>query len=312
MPIKIPNNLPAQKILEQESVPMIAEHDALKQDIRPMKIAILNLMPDKIQTETQLARLLGQSPLQIELTLIKVGSYQPKNTSPAHLLNFYRNWEELQDSYFDGLIITGSPVEKLPFAQVEYWHELTQIFEWSLSHVNKILAICWGAQAALHYFYGIDKYLLPQKRLGIYAHNVVRKHHYLVRGLNDHFLVPVSRYTEVRQSDIQKISHLQSLIEAQESGACLVNDDKTHYLYMFNHLEYDSSTLKQEYVRDLEKGKNDFAMPINYFPNDDVNLEPINSWRSGAHLLFRNWIDDVYRSTPFKLSQISARKSPKS
>ncbi len=307
MPIKVPDDLPAKTTLALEAVPLIGTHEALVQDIRPLKIAILNLMPDKIKTETQLARLLGQSPLQIELTLIKVESHQSKNTSREHLLNFYQNWEAVSNQFFDGFIITGSPVEKIPFTQVDYWQELTEIFDWSLRNVNKVFTICWGAQAALYHFYGIDKYLLPQKRFGIYPHDLLLKNHYLVRGINDSFPIPVSRHTEIRQNDLNYIPHLENLIASKTAGACLISDPQKQYLYMFNHLEYDSYTLKEEYERDLKKDANT-ALPVNYFIDDNSSSLPVNIWRSGAHLLFRNWIDDIYRTTPFILSDMKPRQ----
>ncbi len=310
MPIKIPDDLPAQKILSLENVPLITHHDALIQDVRPLKVAILNLMPNKIQTETQLARLLGHTPLQIELTLLKVSSHQSKNTSSEHLLNFYQNWHEKKHEYFDGLIITGAPLEHIPYQQVDYWQELTEIFDWSLTHVNKIFAICWGAQAALYHFYGIESVLLPTKRFGIYHQNVQIKNHHTIRGINDSAAVPVSRHSETTQSAIDSIAHLDTILSSSETGPCLIEDVATQYLHMFNHLEYDSITLRDEYQRDCQHNQ-DIQMPHNYFPDNNPANEPVNVWRSTAHLLFRNWVDDIYQSTPFDVTQIKARHVPK-
>ncbi|MCH9844731.1 MAG: homoserine O-succinyltransferase [Alphaproteobacteria bacterium] len=311
MPIKIPDDLPAHKILSLEGVPLITQHDALIQDIRPLKIVILNLMPDKIQTETQLARLLGNSPLQIELSLMKIGAHQSKNTAHSHLLNFYQNWEELQDEYFDGLIITGAPLEHLAFADVTYWQELQAIFDWSLHHVSKVFSICWGAQAALYHFYGLTSPLLPAKRFGIFQQRINPNHqnHSLMRGINDSAAVPVSRHSETQASDINNIKHLITLLDSDEAGPCLVDDSYAQYVYMFNHLEYDSHTLRDEYQRDVAKNKK-IDLPQSYFPDNNSLASPVNIWRSTAHLLFRNWIDDVYHSTPFDITKIKARKLP--
>ncbi len=311
MPIKIPDDLPAQKILSLEGVPLITQHDALIQDIRPLKIAILNLMPNKIQTETQIARLLGHSPLQIELYLMKIGAHQSKNTSHDHLLHFYQNWEELSEQYFDGLIITGAPLEHIPFEEVTYWHELQEIFDWSLQHVTKVFTICWGAQAALYHFYGIEKSLLTEKNFGIFQQqiNPAYRHHHLIHGINDSAAVPVSRHSETRQEDIDAISHLITLLTSDETGACLVEDSCTQYVYMFNHLEYDSHTLRDEYQRDSQANKK-VNLPQSYFPNDKPEAEPINVWRSTAHLLFRNWLDDMYQASPFEITEIKTRHLP--
>lgn len=303
MPIKIPQNLPASEILEKEGVLLIQEDDAIRQDIRPLKIALLNLMPKKIETETQIARVLAGSPLQIEITLVAVGGHQPKNTSRDHMIDFYKAWTEIKNEKFDGLIITGAPIEQIPFEDVDYWDELCQIFDWSRSNVFGLFNLCWGAQAALYHFYDIPKYQLDNKRFGIYSHNVCNNKSILLHGIDDEIQIPISRHTENRITDFGKLPQLELLIDSKEAGMCLVHDKNLRHFHMFNHIEYDSNTLGEEYKRDLEAGKHT-SLPKNYFPNDNVNEPPINTWRGNGHLLFTNWINYLYQSTPFKITDI--------
>lgn len=303
MPIKIPQNLPASEILEKEGVLLIQEDDAIRQDIRPLKIALLNLMPKKIETETQIARVLAGSPLQIEITLVAVGGHQPKNTSRDHMIDFYKAWTEIKNEKFDGLIITGAPIEQIPFEDVDYWDELCQIFDWSRSNVFGLFNLCWGAQAALYHFYDIPKYQLDNKRFGIYSHNVCNNKSILLHGIDDEIQIPISRHTENRITDFGKLPQLELLIDSKEAGMCLVHDKNLRHFHMFNHIEYDSNTLGEEYKRDLEAGKLT-SLPKNYYPNDNVDEPPINTWRGNGHLLFTNWINYLYQSTPFKLTDI--------
>jgi homoserine O-succinyltransferase len=307
MPIKIPNDLPAAELLRNEGVRLIGEEDALQQDIRPMQVGLLNLMPDKLTTETQFARLLGATPLQVELTLISTGSYVPSNVSQSHLQSFYRSWEQVADRKFDGLLITGAPVELLEFEEVKYWEELAQIFEWSRSHVHSTFNVCWGAQAALYHFHRVPKHALPQKRFGIFRHEVIERRDAersaLMRGFDDEFWVPVSRHTEVREEDLPTDGSIRVLARSSRAGLCLCEDPANRHLFMFNHLEYDTFTLDREYRRDLERGQN-IEMPLRYYPDDDLSKRPVNRWRAYAHLLFGNWINEMYQTTPFELGQI--------
>lgn len=303
MPIKIPDHLPARALLDAEGVMVMSEADAVRQDIRPMRIGLLNLMPDKIRTETQIARLLGSTPLQVELTLVKITNHVARNTPAEHITSFYRGWEEIREERYDGFIITGAPVEKLPFEQVTYWDELRWIFDWTQSHVHACFNICWGAQAAVHHFHGMPKYQLPEKAFGVFRHrNLAPASHYL-RGFSDDFSVPVSRWTEVRQEDIPADSGMVALMESDDTGLCLLDDPARRSLHMFNHVEYDTNSLNEEYVRDLESNK-PILPPRNYFPQDDPSRQPENRWRSHAQLLFGNWINELYQTTPFDISSI--------
>ena len=305
MPIKIPHNLPASEILAKEGVQLIKDTDAVRQDIRPLRIALLNLMPLKIKTETQITRVLAGSPLQIEMTLIAPTDYVPKNTPREHMLDFYHPFADIKAQKFDGLIVTGAPIEKLDFEQVEYWAELCKIFEWSARNVHSMFTLCWGAQAALQHFYGIPKYLLPQKRFGVYSHRVLDHTPLLMHGLNDVFPVPVSRHTENHREDFEKHTHLEILVESEEAGLCLVRDNRLNHVHMFNHLEYDSNTLDGEYKRDTDKGEN-IPIPVNYYRDNDPENEPVNTWRSNAHLLFGNWLNDIYQTTPYDIDLIGS------
>lgn len=308
MPIKIPDNLPARKTLQEEGVDVISEQDAIRQDIRPLRFALLNLMPEKIKTETQITRLLGASPLQIEVTLITTASYTPTNTPREHMLAFYEPFHEIEDQTFDGLIVTGAPVEEMPFEEVQYWDELTQVFDWAETNVFSTFNICWGAQASLYHHYQIPKYSLPQKIAGVFPHRINRRNAGLVRGFNDQFYVPVSRYTEVRGKDVDKHRELEVLIESDKSGICLIHDRVRHDVHIFNHLEYDTWTLSDEYNRDVKARPDTVFVPHHYFPDDNPALTPHNTWRAHGHLLFSNWINLVYQSTPFDLETLGKER----
>ncbi|NLB80749.1 MAG: homoserine O-succinyltransferase [Clostridiaceae bacterium] len=304
MPIKITNTLPARKTLENENIFVMTEKRALTQDIRPLKIAILNLMPTKITTETQLLRLLGNSPLQVDVELVKTTSHISKNTPQEHLLNFYKTFDEIKDQKFDGMIITGAPVESLEFEQVDYWKELSDIMEWTKSNVTSTLHICWGAQAALYYHYGIKKYKLGEKVFGVFEHKPKRKTKMLMRGFDDVFYAPHSRYTEVLEKEISAVANLEVLAVSKEVGVYLVTSKGGKQIFVMGHSEYDDVTLSQEYYRDLDKGL-DTAIPKNYFPNDDPKQRPKVTWRAHANLLFSNWLNyHVYQATPYDITQI--------
>jgi homoserine O-succinyltransferase/O-acetyltransferase len=303
MPIKIPDQLPAKQTLKAENIFVMDEDRALHQDIRPLKIVILNLMPTKITTETQLLRLLGNSSLQVEITLLRTHSHQSKNTPEEHLLTFYQTFDQIQDQNFDALIITGAPVEHLPFEQVDYWPELETIMDWGLSHVFSLLYICWGAQAALYHQFGIPKYPLPAKQFGVFAHAVTENKVKLLRGFDDVFFAPHSRHTEIRHEDIEKVSELKILAESPEAGVYIVASQDGRQVFITGHSEYDPLTLKKEYDRDVAAGL-PIAIPINYYPKDDPTQTPVVRWRGHAHLLFSNWINYyVYQETPFNLDQ---------
>jgi homoserine O-succinyltransferase len=307
VPIKIPNDLPAFEKLEQEGVQLIAENEARRQDVRPMQVALLNLMPDKPKTETQLARLLGATPLQVELTLLTTSTYRPNTVPLSHLQSFYKTWDEVRERKFDGLIITGAPVELMPFEEVRYWDELTDILNWSRTNVHSSFHICWGAQAALYHFHGVPKHTLPTKRFGIYTHYLMEQRDArrpaLMRGFDDYFLVPVSRHTEVRVDDLPKDGCLEVLAQSNAAGLCLLHEPCHRTAYMFNHLEYDTYTLHDEFVRDRAR-RPDVSLPISYYPEDDPQKPPRNRWRAYAHLLFGNWINEMYQTTPYDLEQI--------
>jgi homoserine O-succinyltransferase/O-acetyltransferase len=303
MPIRIPNELPARAILEKEGVMIMTEDQASRQDIRPLRFGLLNLMPNKIKTETQFARLVGATPLQIDLHLIRITGHTSKNTSQDHMLAFYDAWEDVRDQRFDALIITGAPIELMPFEDVTYWNELTEIFEWTQTHVHSTMNICWAAQAALHHFHGVPKHQLPEKAFGIYRHRNLNAASPYLRGFSDDFSMPVSRWTEVRRKDLPKNAGLEVLMESDEVGLCLINDAAHRTLYMFNHIEYDTGSLAEEYNRDIAANK-PITVPAHYYPGDNPAKPPENRWRSHAHLLFGNWINEVYQSTPFDLKDI--------
>ncbi len=303
MPIKIPSTLPAHDVLSREGVMVMSEETALRQDIRPLQIALLNLMPKKVQTETQIARLIGATPLQIELTLIRMSDHRTKNTSDEHMSAFYRPFTEAADEMFDGLIITGAPIEHLPFEEVTYWDELCRIFDWTQTHVHATYAICWGAQAMLHHFHGVPKHALDEKAFGCFRHRNLAPASPYLRGFSDDFAVPVSRWTEIRVDDLPKGRGLNLLMHSELVGPCLIEDPAHRALYMFNHLEYDSDTLKQEFDRDVAEGV-PVNIPVNYYPDNDPSKLPLNLWRSHAHLLFGNWINQIYQTTPYHLNGI--------
>ncbi len=303
MPIRIPNDLPARVTLEKEGVMIVTEATAARQDIRPLRIGLLNLMPNKIKTETQFARLIGATPLQVELSLIKITNHKSKNTSEEHMIAFYDDWEAIRHEKFDGLIVTGAPIELLEFEAVTYWKELQRIYDWTQTNVHSTFNICWGAQAALHHFHAVPKHALKEKALGVYRHKNLSPASPYLRGFSDDFSVPVSRWTENWKSDLPEGRGLEVLTESDEAGLCFIADNPKRQLYMFNHIEYDTLTLGEEYLRDMAAGK-PTALPANYFPGDNPGATPENRWRSHAHLLFGNWINEVYQSTPFALSDI--------
>ena len=304
MPIKIPNDLPAVKTLADENIFVMTETRAITQDIRPLKILLLNLMPKKIETETQLSRLLGNSPLQVDLEFIHTSSHVSKNTSAEHLFTFYKTFADVKDRTFDGLIITGAPVEQMPFEEVEYWDELCEIMEWSKTHVHSTFHICWGAQAGLYYHYGIPKYPIGYKYSGIFPHRADYKQSILLRGFDDVFMVPQSRYTTVRAEDIEAVEELKILASSEETGVYAVASKGGRQIFITGHSEYDGETLKNEYIRDCGAGL-DPAIPKNYFPDDDPTKEPMVTWRSHANLLYSNWLNYfVYQTTPYDITEI--------
>ncbi len=305
MPIKIPNGLPATKTLQDENIFVMSETRAGMQDIRPLKILLLNLMPTKIDTETQLSRLLGNTPLQVELTLIHTKSHQSKNTSQEHLLAFYKGFNDIKNENFDGMIITGAPVEHLEFEEVEYWDELCEIMEWTKTHVHSTFHICWGAQAGLYYHFGIQKHPLPKKMFGIFPHKADYKRSILLRGFDDTFMVPHSRHTTVLREDIERVPEIKILASSAEAGVYAMSTENGKQIFITGHSEYDANTLNKEYVRDVNAGK-PIDVPKNYYPNDDPSLEPLVTWRSHANLLYSNWLNYfVYQTTPYDISCIN-------
>ncbi|MBR3032531.1 MAG: homoserine O-succinyltransferase [Clostridiales bacterium] len=306
MPIRIPNNLPATGILEKERIFVMTEDRAYTQDIRPLHLLILNLMPNKIATETQLLRALSNSPLQVNIDLLYTASYHPKHTATEHLVKFYETFNDVKDRFYDGMIITGAPVELMEFEEVAYWKELCDIMDWSKTHVYSTLHICWGAQAGLYHHYGIPKYNLEKKMFGVFEHSMTyTKPVKLFRGFDDYFYVPHSRHTEVRKSDIERHPNLRILSESEESGVYAVSDLSGRQIFITGHSEYDVNTLRDEYFRDVNKGL-PIEVPKNYFPNDDPTKEPHMKWRSSSTLLFMNWLNYyVYQETPFDISTIS-------
>ena len=304
MPIKIPNQLPATETLTRENIFVMTETRAITQDIRPLQILLLNLMPTKVDTETQLARVLGNTPLQIELELIAPSGHVSKNTSQEHMLSFYKTFADVRHRSFDGLIITGAPVEQMPFEQVDYWPELCEIMEWSKTHVHSTLHICWGAQAGLYYHYGIPKHLLEKKLFGVFEHTVEDPNFILFRGFDDTFLVPHSRNTTVLREDIEAVPELKVLSASPDAGVYAVKTEGCKQVFLFGHAEYDRDTLKKEYDRDVAAGI-DIDVPKNYYPDNDPAKTPLVSWRSCAHLLYGNWLNYcVYQTTPYDIGSI--------
>ncbi|MBR5223581.1 MAG: homoserine O-succinyltransferase [Clostridia bacterium] len=304
MPIRIPNDLPAVKTLNDENIFVMTETRAITQDIRPLKILLLNLMPKKIETETQLSRLLGNSPLQVELELIHTKSHKSKNTPAEHLFAFYKTFDDVKDQTFDGMIITGAPVENMPFEEVTYWEELCEIMEWSKTHVHSTFHICWGAQAGLYYHFGIDKKPLDKKMFGVFKHKADYKKSILFRGFDDEFMVPHSRHTTVDVEDIKKIPEIKILASSEEAGVYAMATAEGKQIFITGHSEYDANTLANEYFRDLNEGK-PIEIPKNYFPDDNPENEPIVTWRSHANLLYSNWLNYfVYQTTPYDIKDI--------
>ncbi|AUQ62486.1 homoserine O-acetyltransferase MetA [Phaeobacter inhibens] len=303
MPIKIPSDLPAYDVLTNEGVMVMSPDQAARQDIRPLRIGLLNLMPKKIQTENQFARLIGATPLQIDLSLIRMTEHQTRNTAAEHMAEFYRPFQEIKDQRFDGLIITGAPIEHLEFEDVTYWDELCEVFDWTQTNVHSTFGVCWGGMAMINYFHGVRKHLLDHKVFGCFRHQNLDPASPYLRGFSDDCVIPVSRWTEIRQSEIDARPGLRSLLGSQDAGPCLIEDPSHRALYIFNHFEYDSDTLKQEYDRDVASGT-PINVPMNYYPDDDPSRKPQNRWRSHAHLLYGNWINDIYQSTPFDMAEI--------
>ena len=304
MPIRIPNDLPAAQVLQQENIFVMKHQRATTQHIRPLEIVVLNLMPTKIVTETQLTRLLGNTPLQLNLELMHTSTHRSKNVSEEHLLTFYKSFEEIKDRKFDGMVITGAPVEHMKFEDVDYWPELCRIMEWSKTHVHSTLHICWGAQAGLYYHYGIDKQPLDQKLFGVYPHKADYKRSILLRGFDDTFYVPHSRHTTVRREDIEAVPGLKILASSEEAGVYAVQNKNGHHIFITGHSEYDPRTLETEYLRDKNLGK-PISVPENYYPNDDETQEPIVRWRGHANLLFSNWLNYfVYQTPPYDIDTV--------
>ena len=310
MPIQIPNDLPAAETLKQENIFVMTQTRAETQHIRPLEIVLLNLMPTKIVTETQLSRLLGNTPLQVHLELMMVSGHKSRNTSQEHLLTFYKTFEELKDRKFDGMIITGAPVEQMPFEDVDYWPELCQIMEWSKDHVHSTFHICWGAQAGLYYHYGINKKQLPEKLFGVYPHQADYKRAILLRGFDDEFYIPQSRHTTVAREDIEKTPGLKILASSEEAGVYAVMNKEGRQIFVTGHLEYDADTLEKEYLRDKNAGL-PIHVPVNYYPGDDDTKAPIVRWRGHAHLLFSNWLNYfVYQTTPYDIMTVGDASTP--
>ncbi len=304
MPIKIPNLLPATQVLLNENIFVMTETRAMTQDIRPLKILMLNLMPQKITTETQIARVIGNTPLQVELELLQTATHKSTHTSEEHMLAFYKTFDEVRDKKYDGMIITGAPVEQMDFEEVDYWEELCEIMEWSKTHVTSTFHICWGAQAGLYYHYGVKKYPLEKKLFGVFEHKLDHKQSILFRGFDDTFVVPHSRHTTCRREDIEAVPELKILASSEEAGVFVTATDKGRQIFVTGHSEYDADTLKNEYFRDKNAGL-PIELPKNYFPDDDDTKEPVVRWRSCANLLYSNWLNYfVYQSTPYNIEEI--------
>ena len=304
MPIKIPNRLPATDTLLKENIFVMTETRAITQDIRPLHILMLNLMPSKIETETQIARLIGNTPLQVELELLQTASHKASHVSEEHMLAFYKTFDEVKHKKYDGMIITGAPVEQMPFESVDYWEELCEIMEWSKSHVTSTLHICWGAQAGLYYHFGVDKYPLEKKLFGVFRHKLDYQRSMLFRGYDDTFMVPHSRHTDCRREDIEAVPELRILASSPEAGVFCTMTDRGRQIFVMGHSEYDADTLRREYMRDRNAGL-PIELPVNYFPNDDDTLDPVVTWRSCANLFYSNWLNYyVYQTTPYDVKDI--------
>lgn len=308
MPIRIPDDLPARKTLETEGVMVMDSSRAARQDIRPLQIGLLNLMPNKERTETQFARLIGSTPLQIDMTLVRITDHQSKHTSEDYLKTFYSTWEEVRERKFDGLIVTGAPIANIPFEEVKYWSEMLDIMNWTETNVHRTMFICWGAQAALHHFHDAKRYRMDKKAFGVFRHKLVGGANPWLRGFSDSPMIPVSRYNDIDRNSLG--DNLEILIDNDEIGLCMLKDKARPALYMLNHLEYDNRSLADEYDRDVKAGLNP-EMPTNLWPGGDPTVEPENRWRSHAHLLFQNWINEIYQTTPYDPSQIGlVKQSP--
>ena len=306
MPIRLPRSLPAFDVLSREGVMVMGRSVADTQDIRPMRIGILNLMPKKIQTENQFARLIGATPLQIELTLIRMSEHEARNTAADHMEEFYRTFQEVKDQKFDGLIITGAPIEHLEFEDVTYWDELCEVMDWTQTNVHSTFGVCWGGMAMINHFHGVKKHILDTKLFGCYRHMNNAPQSTYLRGFSDELTMPVSRWTEMKRDEIDAAG-LTTLLDSDEVGPALVEDPTHRAIYVFNHFEYDSDTLNQEYIRDLESNQVEGAeiqLPVDYYPNDDPSMAPMNKWRGHAHLLYGNWISEIYLTTPYDIDQI--------
>ncbi|MBV1902260.1 MAG: homoserine O-succinyltransferase [Marinosulfonomonas sp.] len=303
MPITLPENLPAFDVLTNEGVSVMSQTRAALQDIRPLRIGLLNLMPKKIQTENQFARLIGATPLQIDFSLIRMSEHKTRNTAAAHMAEFYRPFSEVRDEKFDGLIITGAPIEHLSFQDVTYWDELVQVMDWTQTNVHSTFGVCWGGMAMINHFHGVEKHMLDHKAFGCFRHQNLNPSSPYLRGFSDDCVIPVSRWTEMRQAEIDAAPGLTTLLGSDQVGPCLVEDPGHRAVYIFNHFEYDSGTLKEEYDRDVAAGTA-INVPANYYPGDDPTLTPQNRWRSHGHLLYGNWINQIYQTTSFNMSQI--------
>lgn len=303
MPIRIPDHLPARQILEAEGVAVMDSTRAARQDIRPMQIGLLNLMPNKQRTETQFARLIGATPLQVDLTLVRISDHKSRNTPEKYLEAFYDKWEEVRSRKFDGFIVTGAPIAHLPFEEVRYWPEMVDIMDWTRTNVHAPLFICWGVQAALHHFYGVERKRRPEKAVGVYRHQNKKPNSPYLRGFSDDFAIPVSRYNDIDRTTLPQDGSLEILIDSADVGPCMLEDKAHRALYMLNHFEYDSNSLADEYLRDQKAGLSPL-LPVNYFPDDDPTRQPLNTWRATAHLFFQNWINEMYQTTPYNLEEI--------
>ncbi|MEM9576803.1 MAG: homoserine O-succinyltransferase [Pseudomonadota bacterium] len=303
MPIKIPADLPAYDVLKREGVSVMDPDQAARQDIRPLRIGLLNLMPKKIQTENQFARLIGATPLQIELDLIRMSEHRTRNTAAAHMAEFYRPFQDIKHLKYDGLIITGAPIEHLEFDAVTYWEELCEVMDWTQTNVHSTFGVCWGGMAMINHFHGVRKHMLEAKAFGCFRHRNLAPASPYLRGFSDDCVIPVSRWTEMRQAEIDAVPGLKTLLGSDLVGPCLVEDAGHRALYIFNHFEYDSDTLKQEYDRDVAAGT-PINIPMNYYPDDDPSQKPLNRWRSHAHLLYGNWLTEVYQDTPYDIEAI--------
>lgn len=306
MPIRIPDDLPAREVLVKEGVAVMDSSRASRQDIRPLQVGLLNLMPNKERTETQFARLIGATPLQIDLTLVRISDHQSKNTSEEYLNSFYQKWEDIRSRKFDGFIVTGAPIAHLPFEEVRYWPEMVDIMNWTQTNVHSPLFICWGVQAALYHFHNVRRKRRDTKAVGVYRHQNKKPTSPYLRGFSDDFAIPVSRYNDIDRETLPNDNSLETLIDSDEVGICMLQDHKHRALYMLNHFEYDNNSLADEYTRDAEAGLNP-DMPVNYYPGNDPQNTPLNIWRATSHLFFQNWINEIYQTTEFDLAKIGQR-----